>query len=154
MKVKLDDLLEAFEFTGESHTYYLNRSTGEIHLIPEEVEMYVDDEEFDEDELPEWEKEIVLLYKDITAHPENYIVLPDSFYIDMYSIMERFILSLRDVKIRNKIYYEIKGTGAFRRFREAIEKFGILDEWYRYKDQALREIAIVWCAENDLEYYQ
>ena len=153
MKVKLDDLLESLEFTNESHTSFLNKFTGEIHLIPDELKLYVEQEEFDENELPEWEKEILLLYKDITARPENYTELPDSFYIDMYSIMERFILSLRDVKIRNQIYYEIKGTGAFRRFREAIEKFGILDEWYRYKDQALRETAIVWCAENGLEYY-
>lgn len=153
MKVKLDDLVEHFEVINELHTCYLNRTTGQFHLIPEEVESYVYSEELVKDELPEWEKEFVPIYKDIVANPDEYIKLPDRFYINIYSVVERFILSLRDVNIRNKIYYEIKGKGSLGRFKDLTEKFGISDEWYRYKDQALRELAIVWCAENDLEYY-
>jgi hypothetical protein len=29
---------------------------------------------------------------------------------------------------------------------------GIADEWYRYRDAAMRDKAIAWCEENGLEY--
>jgi len=153
MKVKLDDLVKHFNLAGESHKFYLNRSTGEIHLIPVEAETYADNDESDEDDLPGHEKEFVSVYKDISTNPEKYTELPDRFDINMHSIMERFALSLREEKIRKEIYYILIAKGAVGGFREAIEKFGISDKWYSYKIQALRELAVVWCMENDLEYY-
>jgi len=47
---------------------------------------------FDEEDLPDWEKEIIPVYKDINQNPENYIQFPNQFYINEYSIMERFSL--------------------------------------------------------------
>ena len=153
MKVKLDDLMEPFEFANESQPYFLNRSTGEIHLIPEDFQIFGDDDDFLENDLPDWEKEFVPIYKDIKENPDNYIAFPDQFDINMYSIMERFTLSLKDTKMRDVIYHAMKGSGAFSRFRDSLDRFGITDEWYKYKDQALRELAVVWCRGNDIEYY-
>ena len=65
MKVKLEDVIEQIEFANESNKTYLNKSTGEIHLIPEEVDMYIRNEVFDENDLPDWEKEIIPIAKDI-----------------------------------------------------------------------------------------
>jgi len=85
MKVKLEDVIEQFELASESNQTYLNKTTGEIHLIPEEVESYVESDLFDENYLPEWEKEIIPIYKDIQGNPDNYIQFPNQFYINEYS---------------------------------------------------------------------
>ncbi|MHC4632348.1 MAG: UPF0158 family protein, partial [Planctomycetota bacterium] len=45
-----------------------------------------------------------------------------------------------------------KGRGAFRRFNDAIRDYGIADDWYKYRDDALKEIAIEWCEENGIEF--
>jgi len=153
MKVKLEDVIEQFELASESNQTYLNKITGEIHLIPEEVERYVENEEFDEEDLPEWEKEIIPVYKDINQNPENYIQFPNQFYINEYSIMERFSLSLTNDKLRNILYTSLKGKGAFRRFKDTADELGILEDWYKYKDEAIKELAIEWCKENNLEFY-
>ena len=94
MKIKLDDLIEQIEFANESNKSYFNKMTGEIHLIPEEVERFAESNIEDDDFIPEWEKEIIPISKNIQQNPDNYIQLPDQFYIDEYSIMERFCLSI------------------------------------------------------------
>jgi len=66
--------------------------------------------------------------------------------------MERFCLSLEEA-LRDKMYAAIKGSGAFRRFKDSIHNYGIADDWYKYKEESFREIAIEWCKDNDLEYY-
>jgi hypothetical protein len=62
--------------------------------------------------------------------------------------MERFCLSLDD-PLRETMYRSIKGSGAFRRFKENIRRYGIEDTWYKYRDEKIKEIAREWC-----EYYE
>ena len=46
----------------------------------------------------------------------------------------------------------IKGSGAFRRFKDAVHHYGIADDWHKYRDDALKQIAIEWCRENNVEF--
>ena len=47
---------------------------------------------------------------------------------------------------------EIRGRGAFRRFKDRMQAYGIAEAWYRYRDEALRELAIAWCEEHGMRY--
>ncbi len=152
MKIKLDNVIEQIEFANESNTSFFNKKTGEIHLIPDEVERYTD-QDMEDDFIPEWEKELIPIAKDIQNNPDNYIQFPEQFDINEYSIMEKFCLSLSDEELRDLMYSSIKGSGAFQRFKNNIHHYGISDDWYKYKDESLREIAIEWCEENSIEYY-
>ena len=152
-RVKLEDVIEHLELSNEENKSYLNKSTGEIHLIPDEVESYLEEEDSDEDDLPEWEIEIIPIAKDILANPDKYIQFPNQFDINEYSIMERFSLSITEEKLKDAIYSSLKGSGAFRKFKNIINEFGIEDKWYKYKDGELKEFAIEWCKENNLEFY-
>jgi len=152
-RVKLEDVIEQLEFTSESIKSFFNKKTGEIHLIPEEVESYAEQNIEDDDLIPEWEKELIPISKDILNNPDDYIPFPGQFYINEYSIMERFCLNLNDEELRDKMYSSIKGSGAFQRFKNNIHHYGIANDWYKYKDEALKELAIEWCEENNIEYY-
>jgi hypothetical protein len=33
-----------------------------------------------------------------------------------------------------------------------MQLYGLADDWYRYRDEALREIAIAWCEAHGLQY--
>ena len=107
----------------------------------------------EDDLIPDWEKEIILVLRDINQNPENYIPIPDKFYINEYAIMKRFCLSIKNEKLREEMYSSIKGSGAFQRFKNNILHFNIANDWYKFKEDALREIAVEWCEENSIEYF-
>ena len=152
VKVNLEDVIEQLEFASESNKSYFQKSTGKIHLIPDELEIFAGEDAEKDNFIPEWEKEIIPVVKDIHRNPDDYAQFPDQFDINEYTIMERFCLSLSDDNLRDKMCASIKGSGAFQRFKNNIHHFGIADDWYKYKDEALRELAIDWCKENDIEY--
>ena len=133
MKIKLDDVIEALEFVndGMDAGAYLNPKTYEI--------VYIDD------------------YIDISSEKkeeiyDEYISLPSKYYIDEYSMMEEFIETIDDVKLYNQLYIAINGKGAFRRFKDTCINFDIIDDWYRFRDEKYKELAIEWCKDNNIEY--
>ena len=40
----------------------------------------------------------------------------------------------------------------FGRFKDRIQAYGMAEAWYRYRDAALREIAVAWCEEHGIPY--
>ena len=74
------------------------------------------------------------------------------FFVHEYAIMEEFSCSVADQKVSDALQIAIRGKGAFRRFKDVCQRFGMLDQWYSFKTEALKEIAVSWCQENNLEY--
>ena len=71
----------------------------------------------------------------------DFVPLPDRFEIHEYSIMERFCRSIESDDLRQELLHTIRGGGAFRRFKNTIARRGIQDDWYAYRDNALKRIA-------------
>ena len=63
-----------------------------------------------------------------------------------------FINTINNLEIRNNLYRLIQGKGAFRRFKAYCFEVNIIQDWYNYREEKYKEIAINWCKENDLEY--
>jgi len=40
------------------------------------------------------------------------------------------------------LLYSIRGSGAFRRFKDAIHLKEVQDDWYRFRDESIKDIAI------------
>ena len=83
---------------------------------------------------------------------DEYLELPSQFDIHEYEIMERFCLSISDEKIRYVLLSKIHGSGAFHRFKETIYRYGIEEDWFRYRDEAYKEIAISWLESHGFNY--
>ena len=83
---------------------------------------------------------------------EHYFPLPDQFELHEYQIMEQFCFSVEDVDIRDELCGAIRGRGAYRRFKDRVQVYGMAEAWYRYRDAALREIAVAWCEAHGLQY--
>ncbi len=83
---------------------------------------------------------------------DHYLPLPSKFDIHEYRIMERFCYAVDDDEMRDDLFNAIQGRGAFRRFKDSIHKHGVADDWYKHRDDALKEIAIAWCEENGMQY--
>lgn len=78
--------------------------------------------------------------------------LPSRFDIHEYSIMERFIWSLPEGRVQDTLENAIRGRGAFRRFKDAVYRFGIEEKWYDFQEAKYREIAIEWCESHGFGY--
>lgn len=148
--VKLEEIIEALEIQSSEMRSFLNLTNGEIVTVTDEELRVAEDEESIVD-LPSWEQDIIKTAQEILEE-DFFISLPSQFEINEYRIIEEFCLSIKEDSIRDTIYNSIKGSGAFRRFKDKIRKLGIEEEWYKYRTNAIKEIAVQWCEENEIEY--
>jgi hypothetical protein len=161
--VSLQDLVGELQILPDEGTAYLNKVTGKIIMVTEDevamAEMFDELEEELEDENKEsggesqdleldYEQEV----KKILGDDANYLQLPSKFAIHEYAIMERFSLYYPDEKISNILLGKIRGSGAFRRFKDTIYQYGIENDWFQYRDEAYKEIVIAWLESNDIAY--
>jgi len=151
LRVKLNDIIEGLEFQSDESSSFLDKTTGKVVLISDyEISAAEDDDPIED--FPDWEQDLVRIAKEIIDETRNYIDLPTKFDIHEYSIMEKFCLSLNDSEMCETFYNLIKGRGAFGCFKDAIHEYDIADDWYKYRNDALKEIAIEWCEENGIEF--
>lgn len=148
--VKLSDIIEAIDFQLEESSSYLNRITGEIVSVTEEDFKAAENQDPLE-EYPEWQHESIEMAQDILAHEGDFIGLP-KYEVDEYQIMEKFILSIKNREIADTLLIAVKGRGAFRRFKDGIIRFDIEHEWYKYRGDAIRQVAADWCELHNIPF--
>jgi len=83
---------------------------------------------------------------------DEYIALPDKFEIHEYAIMERFCYSIEDKQRSDELLSQIQGRGAFGRFKDVVHRHGIAEDWYRFRHEALEEIAVDWLKANSISF--
>ena len=83
---------------------------------------------------------------------DDYILVPNKYDVDEYSMMERFIYTIPSELIQSRLEELIQGKGAFRRFKDAIFNLGITEEWYKFRDECYNEFAKEWCEYHCLKY--
>ena len=133
MKVKLSEVIDALDFTNDEIEYYYNPDTEEIFMSN-----IGDFEDLTEDELDE-------LF-------EKSIMLPTRYDINEYEMMEDFAETINDTRLQNQLYISLNGSGTFRRFKDTCSNFDIINDWYKFRDERYKEIAINWCKENNIEF--
>jgi len=151
IRVKLDEIIDGLESQSDESSSFLDKQTGEVILMTDYAMRAAEENEPLED-VPDWERELVLIAREILAETGQYLQLPTQYDINEYSIMEDFCMSLDKKEIGDILYDLISGSGAFRRFKDAIYKYGVEDKWHEYRNNAIREIAIEWCHQNNIEF--
>jgi hypothetical protein len=129
MALRLEEFAEAIEEADDQTRAYYSPREDEIVYFDEEAgeNPSMDDEEGDLVELP--------------GRRER----------DEYGMMQDFAQS-RNEQEKSWLLNALRGAGAFHRFRAVLERFGITGEWYSWRDQALRQLAMEWCEENGIPY--
>lgn len=150
MTVYLDDIVDGLYGTGDEITTFLNRRTGDVITLSagelEQAEVGGIDEN-----APQWEQEQVRSAMEVLESDE-YLPLPGKYAIHEWDIMKRFAESRQDSGEQDALLHAIHGRGAFRMFRDAVERRGILDQWYRFREAAFEEIAITFLEANGIAY--
>jgi hypothetical protein len=149
--VKLKDIIEAIEFLNDETTAYLNKKTGAIMTITDEDFSAAENQE-SQNKYPEWQRDNIKRAGAILANEKDFIMLPNKYDVHEYQIMEKFCISIANKDISEALYNAIKGRGAFRRFKEKLNRYEIADQWYEYREEAIRQIVIDWCESNHIPF--
>lgn len=131
--VTLSKIIEGLEMVDDIVDCYYNPNKDEIFLS--NIEEY---EDLSEDEIDE-------LF-------EKSIILPIEYEINEYQMMIDFIDTVNEKNIKEKLQSLIQGKGAFRRFKDYCFEANIIQNWYDFREEKYKEIAINWCKQNDLKY--
>lgn len=138
LPVKLEEVAQTIGTLDDETHAYINRRTGELVTVTDE-DLYLAENESDA-EVPEWQREMVESAK-VVLGSDDYIPLPGQFDFHEYRVMESFCLSLEETELQEKLLSDLRGRGAFRRFKDGIHEAAIDKLWYDYRDQALRDLA-------------
>lgn len=145
MRVDLQDVIEAIEYENEFLSHYYNKYTGVIIYKEEKVKEPFHKEGIKEIEsLEDWQKELLMQLKDLEDHPENYIQLPGHDELHEGRMMKKFM---------DKVYLKCDADeNDIETLKKAIENKCLLSDWYEYREELERQIAIDWCERNNIEY--
>jgi hypothetical protein len=150
LPVRLDDVIKALEAAVEQHSQYLDKRTGEIFMVTnEEIEAAEEDELISE--YPDWQREGILKAREILKS-DDFVELLTQFDIDDYKIMEEFCLAFDDRQVGEHLLGHIKGSGAFRRFRNAIHSMGAEKAWHEFRRTEIEKLAIEWLEQEGIGY--
>ena len=133
MRAKLSEVIDALEFTNDEIEYYYNPDNREIFMSN-----IGEFENLNEDELDE-------LF-------EKSIMLPTRYDINEYEMMEDFAEIIKDTRLQNQLYISLNGSGALRRFKDTCINYDMIDDWYKFRDERYKELAINWCKDNNIEF--
>ena len=151
---KLSDLIDVLLMDSPEHLTRFDRQTGQIVSVERSILSAV--EEGREDSLthvPGWQKEEIEVARALCEDAgERFLRPPDKFDFNEYRQMERFIGTLSNQEAADQLWRAIKGKGAFRYFKDTLHRLGIHEEWYRYRDAAMKEFVIGWAKANHVLY--
>jgi len=150
--VKLSEIVDEMSMSGDEISTFLNRVTGEIVTVTGEESRAAEDPE-DWVLLPAWQQEVMPKVKE-ALESDDYVKLPGQYEIHEWSIMEQFADSLDDEGASDELLTALRGRGAFRYFKDTVHRLGIQEDWYRFRDEAFKEIARHWLRANDIPFVE
>ena len=138
IRISFQKLKEAFNFSSDDVTHYLNIKKGRIAMHSNFSGA------FDEDGNEICEPNP--FYKNI------YIEIPGILYYEAYRDMERFAEQVKDEDIQKKLRKAINSKGAFRLFTYVLMDYPEEREnWFKFQEECVRNRIFDWLEENNLE---
>ncbi|HYI11491.1 MAG TPA: hypothetical protein VEK57_20715 [Thermoanaerobaculia bacterium] len=148
--VDLAKLTDELESVYDGATVYVNGRTGEIVMLSDEDVGAVEDGETDFE--PEGgDEELALLHAVVES--DDWVAMPDKFEIHEWQIMSDFADEMPDL-IGETLAGAIRGRGAFRMFRDAVDRLGIHEEWFDFKRKAIERLAIRALESENIPYHR
>jgi hypothetical protein len=151
LPVSLRDVVGYLTLIDRECCAYINRKTGDICIITDEELYLTEDEDDVRPRASQARAEQRTEVGEILAS-EDYIALPDSFEIDIWSMMREFAAACEDPDQRTRLLDALRGRSASRRFTAAIDDMGMREAWLSYRAGALEAIAINFLKANQIPF--
>jgi hypothetical protein len=152
-KLKIDwmELDAAFQSGSWEMHYYLDLETGEVVLVTDEIAGHL--EEPPDYELSDWMQDALQVAEQVEkGYGTRYITIPQSDSHEDYRDMERFIYTVRNPRLQDRLWQAIQGRGAFRYFKDVLaEHPAERERWFAFKDRCIHERISWWLESEDIE---
>lgn len=167
LKVNIKDLVDAFDNSFDETAYYLDLDTGAVIVVTEESRRLL--EELSEAELAEtaaaafaalrsadfcpWTMDGVQAAAAVEwAEDDRFLKIPRVESWEGYQDMEAFIETVSDAHVQEILEVAIQGKGAFRRFKDTLERYPKERErWFEFLDVRSRERVLNWLQEEEIQ---
>jgi len=88
----------------------------------------------------------------VAATPERYLRIDPASSREQYRWMERFVSSVTEPALRERLLVSIDGKGAFRRFKDVLLAFpGERERWFAYRSEVLHFHIQTWLDHMKIE---
>ncbi|MBE6072322.1 MAG: hypothetical protein E7208_10220 [Clostridium butyricum] len=156
MKVYLKDVIEAIEFENELLNHFYNKKTGVIIYKEDFSTSTYSAEDINKiDEFEEWERDLICNLQDLKENPDDYIQLPQKDELYELKMMMDFCNSFSDISLENNLDINSSDENTkLHQIKKIIQDKELINEWYDYREDTEREIAIKWCDDNNIEYIE
>ena len=120
---------EIAEFLDMGFLCYVHKQTGEIENYPDELKMPYFEEELWED-----------VKKKIDDDRENFIEFEGMNSNESVRVMERFVDSLEEGEVKNRLSYALNQSKPFKNFRYELDYYDdIKNRWFDFKASETNE---------------
>ncbi|HEL1770968.1 UPF0158 family protein [Streptococcus suis] len=136
MTVWFQDVVDSLQMISQGDRYYYDSRIDEL--------VYLSVEETGLESCEGLEEEIE---EDVMG---RFVRLPTYYDFNTYTFMERYVYHLPDGNLSDRLSRAIQGRGAFRRFKNELERCDRLEEWYAFETQCYKELVLDWCQENKI----
>jgi hypothetical protein len=168
LKIDLGELALAFESGFGETSHYLDRETGKIILVTDDIRFQLQELWDRLDDAPtletalaalqdldiaDWEQELLSEALAIEMDSASrYIPVPNRSSHEGYQDMEVFIETVADEHLAELLAVAIQGRGAFRRFKDVLLRYPEERErWFRFNDQRMRQRVLQWLDSEGIE---
>ena len=147
--ISLSKVIDAIESATDEADSYLDPDSGEIVYVTDEMRDLA--EEGEDEHTPEWMREELPKVRE-ALESGRFLSLPTKFDVHEWAIMEDFSEEQENDRVRGALLDAIHGSGAFRMFKSTIRRLGVEKDWYKFRDEAIKQIAVEWLEEHHLQY--
>ncbi|MEZ5357747.1 MAG: UPF0158 family protein [Candidatus Zixiibacteriota bacterium] len=145
--ISLSEIVDAMQMQSSTIAVYMHRLTGEYIPVADE----------DLTDIEAGEKISSLTGIELAPIREaldspDYIPLPTLYDINEYRMMAEFAEQCPDDAAFERLAAALRGAGAFRRFKDAVIRLNLENDWYAFKNESFKRIAIEWCGEHGIKF--
>ena len=147
--VSLREVVEALDLQSDELQSCLDTETGEIITFNAEEARIAESGQWGT--APEWMLQALPRIKRALDN-DRVLKLPDRAHIDEWRMMQDFAAEDAQCQCCAELQQATHGPGAFREFKSAIQRLGLEDTWYRYREAAFERVAKQWLDEHQIPY--
>lgn len=138
MKLKLEELIDMFD--DIPYYEYIAYDKKENNFIFIDLRIM---------SMDEYEK---ITDKIDADEEERYYYLPSSYVFHNSEVIEEYINEVKNEDIQDELEDVFYGKERYRRFREILRKYRMEDDYKKFREEYLKNMAVEWCKENNIEY--
>ena len=147
--ISLAAVIEALDMQSDEVRSYLDPESGEIITFNDEEAQIAEGNDWES--APDWMKQQLPKIKR-ALDDDRMLPLPDRIHIDEWRMMQNFAAEDSQCACRHELSSAAGGAHAFRRFKDAVNRLGLEQAWYRYRDAAYHRVAQEWLEQNNIPY--